>query len=379
MVSSNANVLGIIFPNSYDSLVPELVGLRLMASIPFAGRYRIIDFILSSMVNCGIDNVSMIVRQNYHSLIDHLGAGREWDLVRKKGGLNIIPPYSEKNIKVYNGRVEALASILSFLKRQKEKYVVMSDANIAVNFDFNALISAHIESGADVTIAYTEDRIPQGLLQSNDIRDMYYTFTIDNGRIRKIYMNSQEPGIQNLSMNIYVLNREQLIDQINRAYVRGYTHFERDVLAPQLEKFNIRAFKYEGYCARINDMKSYFNENMKLLKDENLEALFGGNQIYTKIRDDNPTRYINGSRAKNVLVADGCVIEGDVENSILFRGVKVAKGAKVRNSILMQDTVISENADVEYVITDKNVWIGNGKELKGNDSFPVYVAKNRSV
>ena len=379
MVSSNANALGIIFPNSYDSLVPELVGLRLMASIPFAGRYRIIDFILSSMVNCGIDNVSMIVRQNYHSLIDHLGAGREWDLVRKKGGLNIIPPYSEKNIKVYNGRVEALASILSFLKRQKEKYVVMSDANIAVNFDFNALISAHIESGADVTIAYTEDRIPQGLLQSNDIRDMYYTFTIDNGRIRKIYMNSQEPGIQNMSMNIYVLNREQLIDQINRAYVRGYTHFERDVLAPQLEKFNIRAFKYEGYCARINDMKSYFNENMKLLKDENLEALFGGNQIYTKIRDDNPTRYINGSRAKNVLVADGCVIEGDVENSILFRGVKVAKGAKVRNSILMQDTVISENADVEYVITDKNVWIGNGKELKGNDSFPVYVAKNRSV
>ena len=187
MVSSNANALGIIFPNSYDSLVPELVGLRLMASIPFAGRYRIIDFILSSMVNCGIDNVSMIVRQNYHSLIDHLGAGREWDLVRKKGGLNIIPPYSEKNIKVYNGRVEALASILSFLKRQKEKYVVMSDANIAVNFDFNALISAHIESGADVTIAYTEDRIPQGLLQSNDIRDMYYTFTIDNGRIRKIY------------------------------------------------------------------------------------------------------------------------------------------------------------------------------------------------
>ncbi len=379
MVSSNANALGIIFPNSYDSLVPELVGLRLMASIPFAGRYRIIDFILSSMVNCGIDNVSMIVRQNYHSLIDHLGAGREWDLVRKKGGLNIIPPYSEKNIKVYNGRVEALASILSFLKRQKEKYVVMSDANIAVNFDFNALLSAHIESGADVTIAYTEDRIPQGLLQSNDIRDMYYTFTIDNGRIRKIYMNSQEPGIQNLSMNIYVLNREQLIDQINRAYVRGYTHFERDVLAPQLEKFNIRAFKYEGYCARISDMKSYFNENMKLLKDENLEALFGGNQIYTKIRDDNPTRYINGSRAKNVLVADGCVIEGDVENSILFRGVKVAKGAKVRNSILMQDTVVSENADVEYVITDKNVWIGDGKELKGNDSFPVYVAKNRSV
>ena len=379
MVSSNANALGIIFPNSYDNLVPELAGLRLMASITFAGRYRIIDFILSSMVNCGIDNVSMVVRENYHSLMDHLGSGREWDLTRKNGGLNIIPPYSERNIKVYNGRVEALASILSFLKKQKEKYVVMSDANIAVNFDFNALLDAHIESGADVTIAYTEDEIPQGLMQSNDIRDQYYTFTIEDGRIKKIYMNSKAPGVQNLSMNIYVLNREQFVDQINRAYVRGYTHFERDVLAPQLKKYNIRAFKYEGYRARICDMKSYFDENMRLLEDENLEALFGGNQIYTKIRDDNPTRYINGSKANNVLVADGCVIEGEVENSILFRGVKVGKGAKVKNCILMQDTEVSENADMEYVITDKNVRIGGGKRLKGNDSFPVYVAKNRTV
>ena len=323
--------------------------------------------------------MSMVVRENYHSLMDHLGSGREWDLTRKNGGLNIIPPYSERNIKVYNGRVEALASILSFLKRQKEKYVVMSDANIAVNFDFNALLEAHIESGADVTIAYTEDEIPQGLMQSNDIRDQYYTFTIEDGRIKKIYMNSKEPGVQNLSMNIYVLNREQFVDQINRAYVRGYTHFERDVLAPQLKKYNIRAFKYEGYRARICDMKSYFDENMRLLEDENLEALFGGNQIYTKIRDDNPTRYINGSKANNVLVADGCVIEGEVENSILFRGVKVGKGAKVKNCILMQDTEVSENADMEYVITDKNVRIGGGKRLKGNDSFPVYVAKNRTV
>ena len=241
------------------------------------------------------------------------------------------------------------------------------------------LLEAHIESGADVTIAYTEDEIPQGLMQSNDIRDQYYTFTIEDGRIKKIYMNSKAPGVQNLSMNIYVLNREQFVDQINRAYVRGYTHFERDVLAPQLKKYNIRAFKYEGYRARICDMKSYFDENMRLLEDENLEALFGGNQIYTKIRDDNPTRYINGSKANNVLVADGCVIEGEVENSILFRGVKVGKGAKVKNCILMQDTEVSENADMEYVITDKNVRIGGGKRLKGNDSFPVYVAKNRTV
>ena len=143
MVNSNSDALGIIFPNSYDPLVPELVGERLMASIPFAGRYRMVDFILSSMANCGIDNISMIVRNNYHSLMDHLGSGREWDLVRKKGGLNIVPPYAEKTVKVYNGRVEALASIIDYLKDQKEKYAVLADANIALNFDFNALIEAH--------------------------------------------------------------------------------------------------------------------------------------------------------------------------------------------------------------------------------------------
>ena len=160
MVNSNANALGVIFPNSYDTLVPELVGERLMASIPFASRYRMVDFILSSMVNCGIDNISLIVRKNYHSLMDHLGSGREWDLTRKNGGLNIVPPFAEKTVKVYNGRVEALASILDFLKSQKEKYVVMSDANIAVNFDFKALIEAHIASGADVTVGLRREEIP---------------------------------------------------------------------------------------------------------------------------------------------------------------------------------------------------------------------------
>ena len=156
MVNSNANAIGIIFPNSYDNLVPELAGDRLMASIPFAGRYRIIDFLLSSLANCGISNIAIVVRENYHSLMDHLGSGRAWDLLRKNGGLSIFPPYAEKNMKVYSGRVEALESILPYLKSKKEKYVIMMDANIAVDFDFNAMLAEHIESGADVTVAYTE-------------------------------------------------------------------------------------------------------------------------------------------------------------------------------------------------------------------------------
>lgn len=381
MVNSNSNALGILFPNSYDSLVPELVGERLMASIPFAGRYRLVDFILSSMVNCGIDNVSVIVRKNYHSLMDHLGSGRSWDLTRKNGGLNMVPPYAEKTVKIYNGRVEALASILDFLKEQKEKYVVMADTNLAVNFDFNALIEAHMESGADVTVAYTRQPLPQSALEApHTSKDMYYTLSIDGGgRVNEIQINSKETGDQNFSMNIYIMDRQFLIDQVSSAFVRGQIFFERDILAPNLDRLNVHAFRYEGYVARICDMKSYFQENMKMLDDVNVDALFGGSPIYTKIRDDNPTRYMSGAAVKNIMAADGCLIEGEVENSILFRGVKIGKGAKVKNCVLMQDTVVEPGANLEYVITDKDVAITEGKELKGNDSFPVYVAKYQKV
>ena len=380
MVNSSTSALGIIFPNSYDALVPELVNVRLMASIPFASRYRLIDFVLSSMAHCDINNVSVMVNNNYHSLMDHLDSGREWDLVRKNGGLTIFPPFAEKESKPYVGRVEALAGILENLRDQKEKYVVMSDTNLAVNFDFRAMIDAHIASGADVTMAYNEQELPESLLksQAND-KGFYYTFDIEDGRITKIYVNDKEPGVQNFSMNIYVVERELLIDMVNTAFVRGQQFFERDVLLAQLNKLNVHAYKYDGYVARICDMKSYFDENMKLLDDYNLDALFSGAPIYTKIRDDNPTRYIEGAKVQNVMAADGCVIEGEVENSVLFRGVKIAKGAKVKNCVLMQGTVVEAGANVEYLITDKNVTVTAGKEMKGTDTFPVYIAKFQTV
>ena len=378
MLNSNKRALGVIFPNSYDALVPELVNVRLMASIPFASRYRMIDFVLSSMSNCDIDNISILVNNNYHSLMDHLGSGREWDLVRKNGGLHIFPPFAEKESKPFVGRVGGLATILDFLREQKEKYVVMADAHIAVNFDFNAMIDAHIASGADITVAYNELELPEYFQKSND-KGFYYTYTIDNGRVTKMYINPRETGVQNFGMNIYVIDRELLIDLVNTAFVRGQEYFERDILAPQLAKLNVQAYKFEGYLARISGMKSYFDENMKLLDDYNLDGLFSRAPIYTKIRDDNPSRYINGAKATNVMVADGCIIEGEIENSILFRGVKVAKGAKVKNCILMQDTVIEAGANIEYLITDKNVTITAGKEMKGTDTFPFYIAKGHTV
>ena len=354
MINSKAEALGIIFPNSYDSLVPELVTERLMASIPFASRYRMCDFMISSMVHCGIDNISILVRKNYH--------------------------YAQKQVKMYEGRIEALESIRGYLKKQTEKYVIMTDSNIAVNFDFNDLLHAHIESGADATVVYRKQEIPKPLIkQSTEALDLYYALGVNGDHVSKIYINPTEKGEMNFCLNIYVVERELLIRMIDDAFVHGYTSFVRDILERQIEHLDVRGYCYDGYVAEIHDMKSYFEENMKLLEEENLNALFSGNQIYTKIRDDNPTRYINGSKAKNVMVADGCVIEGEVENSILFRGVHIGKGAKVKNCVLMQDTVVEDNASVEYVITDKDVTITEGKSLTGNDSFQVFVAKGQTV
>ena len=381
MVNSNTRTLGIIFPNSYDYFVPELVGLRLMASIPFASRYRLIDFTLSSMVTNGISNVAVVVSNNYQSLIDHLGSGRSWDLVRKNGGLNIFPPNAYSSSKPYVGRAGALANILDFLKKQKQKYVLLANANIASNFDFRAMVDAHVASGADVTLAYREQELPKGFVEApDDAKGYYYTLRMDEDkRINKLYVNPKDKGIQNFYLNIMVISRELLIDLINEASLLGKEYLERDVLLPKLSKLNVQGYKYDGYTACITGLKSYFDENMKLLDDENLDALFTGGQIYTKIRDDNPTRYINGCKTKNNLVADGCVIEGDVEDCVLFRGVKIAKGAKIRNCVLMQDTVVKAGARLDYVVTDKNVTIEVGQELKGTDTQLFYVAKGHTV
>ena len=268
MANSNTNALGILFPNAYDELVPELTSERLMASIPFASRYRMIDFTLSSMVNCGIDNITVLVRENYFSLLDHLGSGREWDLSRKNGGLNIFPPYAQKNMGVYGGKVGMIASVLGFLKSQKEKYVVLADTDIAGNFDFKAILDAHIASEADITVVYTKEELPENLVKTDDLtRVMYYTLDLDGSQVKKININSQEKGIQNFSTNIYVFDREALIDIIKTAFNNGSVYLERDILIPQLDKLKVNGYEYTDYVSHISSLKSYFDENMKLLKE----------------------------------------------------------------------------------------------------------------
>lgn len=371
----NINTLGIVFPNSYDGLIPELVKNRTMASLPFAGRYRMIDFTLSNMVHAGIENVTVVVKKNYYSLMDHLGNGREWDLSRKRGGLNIVPPYSQSDSKVYHGRVEALSSILGFLSKQREKYVVISDCNVASDLNFTDLIEQHIKSEANVTMVYERSQIADPIKKEN------HTFTIANdGRITEILSNDYRTGIQNLSMNVMVMDRDELITMIKDAMVRGFVYLERDILAKSLNILKVCGYEYTGYRARVFDMKSYFDENMRLINNDNLKALFPeGRPVYTKVRDEAPVRYAMDSKATNCLVADGCIIEGEIENCVLFRGVRIHKGAVVKNCILMQGTEVLAGAKLKYAVLDKNVVVNEDKTLRGTELLPVFVAKGARV
>ena len=298
MLSQNNNALGIIFPNSYDNTVPELVTERTMASIPFAGRYRMVDFILSSMSNCGITNVSIVVRKNYHSLMDHLGTGREWDMARRHGGLNIVPPFAEKGVRIYPAAWRHwLPSWASWSTRKSAMWSCATPTSPSTSTSTPCWLPIR-RAGADITVAYQKTEIPEGRKNDN------YTLTIDeDGRVTELLLNDYRPGVQNLDLNIYVLERETLIRLVKDATARGLIYFERDILAHNVNILNVHAVEYTGYVAHICDMKSYFDENMKLLDEQNLDALFPKNSpVYTKIRDDNPTRYVMGSKVSNSLL-----------------------------------------------------------------------------
>lgn len=370
-----ARTMGIIFPNMHDANIPELIARRTMASVPFGGRYRMIDFCLSGMVTAGIRNVGVVVRQNYQSLMDHLGNGKEWDLSSKRGGLVIFPPYGSDGGTMYQGRVESLNAVMGYLSHRKEELVVMSDCDIVSSLDYNDLLRRHRESGADVTMVYDKAVLAEGMRRDNT------TLLLDDGgRVKQIRVNDYKRGLQNLFMNVYVISRELLISLVQDAIVRGLNQFNKDCLASNLKLIKVFGYEFTGYRGRIFDMQSYFLENLRLLNPGNLEGLFPeGHPVYTKVRDEAPVRYAIGTAPKNILVADGCIIEGEVENCVLFRGVRVGKGAKLKNCVIMQGTEIEPGAVLENVVTDKDVTICEGQELRGAKSFPVFVGKGYRV
>ncbi len=372
---------GLIFANIHDQSIPELTKVRSMASVPFGCRYRLIDFTLSNMVNSGINHIGLITHHNYQSLLDHIGTGKDWDLARRSDGIKLIPP----NITAYDNagggkashRLEAILGAQDFINHCTEDYFVLSDCDIICNIDLSEVIKAHAATGADITFV-TKSVDASGM----HLAEKVSVITSDEtGLVTDYTMTTPTEGLINLYTNIMVVSRSYLLSVIAAAGARGYKSFFSDVIRPSVGSANYRTYEYDGWYAYIGSLEGYFACSMAMLTQEAREGLFGvrNRPVLTKVRNSSPTVYKDGADVKNSFIADGCIIEGTVENCILFRGVKIGRGTVVRNSILMQDTYTGSDVTLDCVITDKNVVIRDGRHLSGHETMPFFVGKGGSV
>jgi len=367
------NVMGMIFSNAFDGVLPQLTALRAMGSVPFAGRYRLIDFALSGLVNAGISHVGVVTRGNYRSLMDHLGTGKPWDLSRKNGGLFLLPPFNSSDSGgMYRNRLDALYGVSGFIRRSPQEYVLLCDGNLVANLDLESMLEQHSRSGADITVASCRGTSPA----------LGNTLLLDSaadGRITDCGLVNEAKEDALYSANITLMKKSLLEQILDDAANRRQESFEQLAIAENLS-LNVFHYPLSGFVRQIDSLQCYFDVSMELLEPQNRKALFPRSRpVYTKLRDEPPAIYGLGANADNALVADGCKIEGTVENSILFRGVTVGKGAVVRNSIVMQGSCVGEGASVEYVILDKDTHIAPQKTLCGAANVPLYVEKGKTV
>lgn len=367
------NVVGIIFSNMHDDKLRELTDSRTMGSVPFGGRYRTIDFPLSNLVNSGISKVGVITKSNFQSLMDHLGSGKAWDLSRKHEGLYILPPFGYNN-SIYQSRIEALSNIRTFLTHCREEYVVLSDCHIIYSMDYAKVIDEHIAKNADITIVYKNSVMPEDLPEKISLE------VNRSKKVTDILLDGDITGKCNWSMGVYVMKKSFLLKIISDSMARNHLDFVRDVLQRVYLEDRVYGYKFDGFTGVLGSAKGYFDTSMQLMKQDVRNDLFEKTRpIYTKVRDEMPTRFGLGATVTNSILADGCIIEGEVKNCVLFRGVHVGKGAKISNCIIMQDSVIGDGSVLNYVISDKNVVFKEGRSMMGVESYPVYIAKSSEV
>ncbi|NLL56387.1 MAG: glucose-1-phosphate adenylyltransferase subunit GlgD [Clostridiales bacterium] len=368
------DMMSVLFASDKENKLNELTLHRTTASLPFGGRYRLIDFTLSNLVNSGITQIGIVARSNYQSLMDHIRQGRDWDLNRKNGGISVFPPFVYNSAReIYKGKIEALYSIMDFLTKSREEYVLISNCNVAANINFEKMLDKHIESGATLSMLYhkafttTSRRIVINIDDNKTVTDIYETE----------YAGKEESLI---SLNIYIIKKDVLIELVQKAYARGFVNFEKDILFKLVSEGKVSAFEVGCYAPIIDDIKSYYAESMNLLKAQFRNELFENvSKIYTKVKDSVPTVYKEKAKVTNSLLADGCEINGLVENSILFRNVKIEEGAVVKNSIVMENGIVGKNSSLKYAITDKDVTITADRDISGFITYPIVIVKGKTV
>ena len=371
------NIMGIIYTGDRENQLKELTADRAVAAVPICGRYRLIDFPLSAMVDSGIRNVGVITQKNYNSLMDHLGSGKEWDLHGKRAGLVFLPPFiHDDHMGVYAGFLDALHANLHYLRRSKERYVVSTDTHMLFAAQFDAMVADHEKSGADITLMYTSDPTAR--------RNAYgrYIQVEADGRVSALESDPTIPRLPYTYLEAFCIRRELLINLVDEAVSQGYHHLTRDLLMEAINKqtLKVHGFENPGRAWPLDSVQSYFNCSMELLNRETRSGIFPADRpVLTKLRDEMPSRFMSGAQVKNSLIADGCIVEGTVENSILFRGVRVEKGAVVRNSIIMQDGRVQSGAELMHCILDKQATILPGSRLLGPRTFPIVIAKGLTI
>ena len=367
------NAVGIIFSNIHDKFVAELTQKRTMASVPFGCRYRLIDFALSNMVNSEISKVGVITKQHYQSLMDHIESGKDWDLSRKNGGIILLPPYGGSDSKsLYKSRLEALKGITGFLTRCDEEYVVMTDSDKIININYAKIVEFAERQNADLTVVYCRCD-----LKDENVVAMIAYDVDEEDRVTNVYSPKGNDRNVLLCQNIFVLKRNFLISLVSDAIAHGYESFHKDIIARNCSSLRILAYRFNGFSATVDSLKGYFRHSMEMLDRTKREAVFNGESgpVYTKVRDSAPTRYGSDAKVSRSLIADGCVVEGEVENSLLFRGVRVGKGSKVKNCILMQDTIVGGHVSLDCVVSDNDVYIEDGRVLSGCEELPYFIGK----
>lgn len=363
-------VSGLIFANANDNMLKKLTANRSMASVPFGARYRIIDFALSNLVNAGVMSVGIITKENYRSLMDHVGSGVAWDLDRKNGGIYMIPPYYKSGVKRYMGSVSAMNGAMDFIERCSGEYIVLYNSHTIANIDISKAFKQHLATKADVTMVYHNGILPK------DYDGKWFLTLGDDNRVTEMSFDEKE-GEVSYGLGVSIIKKDLLIKLVKEACEDDLVSFVKDVLANKLKTLKIYGFLHDEFVALMDNTATYYESSMSLLDKKVRDQLFNKKRpIYTKVRDGMPTRYGTKSKVKNSLLGDDCIIEGEVKNSILFRGVKVEKGAKVENCILMQETIVGKDAQLYNVIADKNAVISSEMVLKGSETRYCFVEKN---
>ena len=369
------NVMGIIFAN--DATLGDLTLNRTMASLPFGGRYRQVDFHLSNMAAAGIHHVGIVSRHNYQSLMNHVGSGEEWGMELEEGGLEFLTPYAMSATDTYRGKLDALHSVMGFLNYGPEdEYVIMADSAILTNIDLLDVLDKHIASGKDLTVV-AKDGIANGTKQLD------LALKLDEkGQICDIAVDYVADSSYLASMDIFVLSKKYLRETVRQFIARNKFHMDRDLVLGQWQEGNIsiNVYPFKGAALYNDTVEEYFRNSLALIHSKVRHDLFGYNHpVFTKVRDRVPTYYGENSDIEDCLVADGCMLEGEAENSILFRNVVLAEGAEVENCVIMNDTVIGEGAKLKNVILDKDVTVRPGATLMGSTKNPIIIKRGETV